>query len=194
MATLDTTTATFSDYPGPGHYDRCVGYYEQNLFVTGGRYSNYHYDTFYILDTNNNIWSYGTPLPQLTAQHSCNVVDGVLYVIGGQGGDVTFNGPYYDDVFMVFLDDTFGPWIALNNTLSTTKCATRSVVFDKYKLIYVLGGYNGHILNDVDVINTMDKTIKADSNMIYDEYYAKITLLDNIIYVLIDIQVVSIII
>eukprot|EP01084_Bolivina_argentea_P046611 85831_1 len=186
METL-VSSFMFSLYPGYGAHGRCVSYYKQQLFVLGGYDGggDLYCGSFYILDTINNTWTMGTPLTHPTAYHSCNIVDDVLYVIGGhmRNGNSSI---YSDDVFILNLNDTNGTWILLNDKLSNKKDNHRSVVFDAYKEIYVIGGHDvirNLVLKDVDIINTRNKTIRAGNDLIYGKDQASVIIMDAKIYV-----------
>eukprot|EP01084_Bolivina_argentea_P271116 461191_1 len=180
METMTASSSSFTSFPGNSNRDRCVSYNEHYLFVVGGYGSGSYFKELYILNVITNTWSTGTSLPQATALHSCNVVDDILYVIGGVCSAGSIN-VYYDDVFILPL--TNGSWNALNDTLSSKKNTHRSVVFDG-KEIYVIGGYNGNnILGEVDIINTADGTINPGKNLIYEESEVAAIILDATIYV-----------
>ena len=74
------------------------GVYTIQLYVTdsGGRQSNRIFHTFVVLDS---PWMTVTPVPTSRAWGKTAVVDGKIYVIGGQGGatgDWTYSVDVYD--------------------------------------------------------------------------------------------------
>eukprot|EP01084_Bolivina_argentea_P079362 143977_1 len=177
LATQSETTWSFA---GEANLYRCISNYQQRLLIIGGHNSAH----FYIYDISNDKWMLGPYLPNMRGDHSCAVVAGTVYVIGGQEYP---SQTFLDDVQYLYINDIDtccnGNWTQLTDRLSNRKACHRSVVFDTN--IYVIGGkgVNGSYLTNVDVIDTISGTIYLDSHLISGVAWESAIVVGNIIYV-----------
>eukprot|EP01083_Nonionella_stella_P225798 802449_1 len=167
---LDQQTITDTiPFPGTGARNRCVTNYDDYIMVLGGQtkywmahQTNYLTD-FWIYNRTNESWFTGQSLRSARMYHSCDVVGDELFVVGGSYGDPR---EYLDSVEYLNISASFtDTWSTISDVLSTPKIRHRSVVFESN--IYVIGGLyyviNGHYVDQVDIIDTVSKTISSPS-------------------------------
>eukprot|EP01084_Bolivina_argentea_P046225 85129_1 len=168
-------------FNGAALRDRCITNYNQYILVVGGYNGSEKLTEFNIYNSLNQEWTVGPSININRDHHSCNVIDSTLYAIGGQNSNwlnsveySSFNG----------LTGTFNAWTTMSSTLSTGKSGHRSVVFERD--IFVLGGRlsNGNAIDQVDIINTITKTISSSNtnHLVYAKYYQTAIIISGIIY------------
>eukprot|EP01084_Bolivina_argentea_P253954 426806_1 len=161
---------------------QCLLYYKQLLLIIGGMIGTF-YDVdnitfsneFIIYNIETKKWSKSTPIPITVGYTSCNIVDNVLYLIGGEQFQYIYNTPVYFNLFnsvrtmdISGLPDVDSNWNIMTTTLSAKRADHRSVVVEH--MIYVVGGSRGgnvDIMTTVDIIDTIQQQIYFDSNLVY---------------------------
>eukprot|EP01083_Nonionella_stella_P119530 357379_1 len=138
---------------------------DRYLLQLGGRGPNgYWHRYFRIYDLQRNEWTVDGPRMLVTRGFfACNVHNNILYAIGGIGNGRHTSVEIIDisNMTQIIGGDLIYSWTLLTDTLSSDKYAARSVVHDD--LIYVIGGYDGSWVNEVDVIDTSSYSISVDS-------------------------------
>eukprot|EP01084_Bolivina_argentea_P320454 556016_1 len=156
---------------------QCLVYHKQYLLIMGGNHLN---KTLTMYDIHNNQWLFGPNTAIAVAKASCNVVNDILYLIGGYDGmDVI-----YDIVQILNISNPANiitNWDILSETMTDKRSSHRSVV--KNDMIYVVGGWNyTDYLSSVDVINTLNGRIYFDSNMLYPKSQHAIIWMNDVLY------------
>ncbi len=82
-------------------------------------------------------WSTLNPLPQVLGQHTANIANGYLYIVGGDNGSSKVSTVYSASLKA---DGTIGSWATLN-TLPTVRYQHSSVISNGY--LVVIGGHDG---------------------------------------------------
>eukprot|EP01084_Bolivina_argentea_P142805 250842_1 len=163
---------------------RCLAHYKGYLLVVGGVSSSSHIcvNRFSVYNLENKYWMNVIPVPFTVRSASCDIINDVLYVIGGYSDEP----PYYlDSVVTMNLSGIpiFNEhWFLLNETLSESRNTHRSVsINDK---IHVVGGSfgGGNYLSSVDIIDTTNQRIDFDSRLVYAKSGMALILVDQILY------------
>eukprot|EP01084_Bolivina_argentea_P209653 357074_1 len=153
-------------YPGMADQHRCVTQYSNNYILVLGGIAVYSSEKeFNIYNINNESWSVGTELINVRHDHSCNVVNSQLFVIGG------FNKGSIDTVDVLHISQSFhSSWTTMSDTLSEGRAYHRSIVFGDN--IYVIGGQGSNMspVSQIDIINTVTKTITSPLGNALDFY------------------------
>eukprot|EP01084_Bolivina_argentea_P083410 151006_1 len=180
IATFNIASNTFIPeaiqkfYPNLRHFPCVTNIGTSYLLVLGGRsqyvpYTNYN--DFSIYDLTMNQWiNNGPPLTIPRNSFSCNVMNNMLYIIGGTICSSTADScSELNSVEMINVSDintiNQQSWIILSDTLHSKKSSMRSVAYNDK--IYVLGGItDSSQLSEVDLIDTNTNSITLDSNLI----------------------------
>lgn len=130
--------------------------YENEIYLIGGAHNSTYYNTIEKLDETNNQWielnNQVIGRRYLTAE----VVDGVIYIIGGQASDGSFV-------------ETVQAYNILDNTLTTVsplptkRIQLNSIVYDKK--IYVIGGALEDGVSRSNIVELYDATSDSWSSL-----------------------------
>eukprot|EP01083_Nonionella_stella_P088059 245196_1 len=173
---------------------QCLAYYEGVIMILGGEGRHVNkmmmINEFVVYNIHNRTWNNSTNIPISVAYTSCNVVNSVLYLIGGAQLVGTYHATsantrvYFDTVLTINVSavlDTSASWDIMNATLSEKRSHHRSVVVDD--MIYVVGGLGGVAApHSVDIINTVSQRIYFDSNLIIGVYDMALISVNHVLY------------
>ena len=147
--------------------DRCLtNYYDQYLLVIGGQlkyfngaWTRFDTDVISLYDLGEQEWiSFNLTLPQPRRNCACNVLNGVLYVMGGDNYD---EDVFLDDIVSIDLnkvfEDGYDDWNALDVT-NISSISLRSTIFEDF--IVVTDG-----AGPVYMIDTVSDTVIQDGQL-----------------------------
>eukprot|EP01084_Bolivina_argentea_P043330 79840_1 len=169
MSNYKTSTTFISTIPNNerGHSlstAGCMTSFANKLYIIGGE-GFFNYYGSYIYDIINNEWSYGAEIIEYRESHSCNIIDGVIYVIGGYGiQDTIASIEKWDFINNANIDSFEGIYPILN----PGRYRHRSINIGNGRIL-ITGGWSKHengdsiLLDNVDVLHTRNSISYIES-------------------------------
>ncbi len=144
-ATTDTWVEGIAQLPLPLHHVSAASF-GGKLYVAGGYTGDWTAsDRLFIYDPVTNQWTQANPMPTPRGYPNAEFVDGILYVMGGDGGEGYARALNATEAY----DPVTNQWTVKSNMPTARHHAASAVVDGE---IYVIGGRIGEELNNVDLI------------------------------------------
>jgi N-acetylneuraminic acid mutarotase len=148
-ATSDSWRTDIAPLPVPLHHASSVSF-QNKIYVVGGYMGNSTpSDRLYIYDPTKNIWTQSNSMPTPRGSPNANIVNGMLYVVGGDMNDRSLN-------VVESYNSVANRW-ATHTPMPTSRHHAASAVVDGN--IYVIGGRLTNSLVNTDLVEKYDPVL-----------------------------------